>query len=299
MAIDPATAAYIGSTVLGFIQGDKADKAGKRAEELMMQGGELSKNASYANAADAERLGSINAGAITKAAYNNALATREIGYANAQAITEATIHNVRMYKIQSDEEIRLHKRDERWHAGEIRAMMSGTGVMVNSGSPLAYLRSEITKGIEERKFMQTRDAWTMLGLAEDGLRQSLLTVKTANWNAKVAQDNASLQASVVMAEAMAQAAAMRRQGDISAQVGVANAQAARAAGQASALAAISSAVGSAGNAYSSWKASQNPTYVSYKRPTPYYKMGSMGPGSNAGAGSSYSPNYYNTGQVGF
>lgn len=286
-------------TGISLIGASQASSAADEASELMMEGGALSKDASYANAADAERLGSINAGAITKAAYNNALATREIGYANAQAIADATLHNIRMYKIQSDEEIRLHKRDERWHAGEIRAMMSGTGVMVNSGSPLAYLRSEITKGIQERQFMQTRDAWTMLGFAEDGMRQSLLTVKTANWNAKIAQDNASLQAGVVMAEAVAQAAAMRRQGDISAQVGVANAQAARASGQASALGAIGNAVGFAGDAYSSWKSSQNTAYTSYRRPTPYYQMGSMGPGSNAGAGSSFSPNYFNTGQVGF
>ena len=107
--------------------------------------------------------------------------------------------------------------------------------------------------------METRDAWTMLGLAEDGLRQSLLTVKSANYNAKVTQDNAALQAEVTIAESIAQAAAMRRQGDISAQVGVANAQAARASGMAGAIGAIGSAVGYAGNAYSSWKASQATT----------------------------------------
>lgn len=261
MAIDPVTAIAVANIGLSLLGASKADKAADRAYELAMEGGSLSRDASYANAADVERLGAVNAGAITKAAYNNALATREIGYANAQAIADATLHNVQMYKIQSDEEIRLHKRDERWHAGEIRAMMSGTGVMVNSGSPLAYLRSEITKGIQERHFMEYRDAWTMLGLTDDGLKQSLLTVKTANWNAKITQDNAALQAGVVMAEAVAQAAAMRRQGDISAQVGVANAQAARAQGQASALGAIGSAIGYAGNAYSSWKASQAPAYT--------------------------------------
>lgn len=251
-----------GLSIFGAVS---AKNAGDEAAELAMQGGELSKGASYANAADAERLGAINAGAITGAAKNNAEMMRTIGYANAQAIADSSIHNLRMYNIQSQEEIRLHKREERWHAGEIRAMQGSSGVMVNSGSPLAYLNAEIEKGIEERHYMQTRDAWAMLGLAEDGLRQSLLTVQSANYNAKVTQDNAALQASVTIAEATAQAAAMRRQGDISAQVGVANAQAARSMGTAGALSAIGNAAGYAGNAYAAWKNTQSP--VSYSGST--------------------------------
>ena len=248
-----------GLSIFGAIS---SSSAADEASELAMQGGELSKGASYANAAAAERIGALNAGAITGAAANNASMMREIGYANAQAIADATVHNLRMYDLQSKEEVRLHRREERWHAGEIRAMQAGTGIQIGSGSPLAYLNSEITKGIQERHFMETRDAWTMLGMADDGLKQSLLTVKSANYNAKVTQDNAALQASVTIAESIAQAAAMRRQGDISAQVGVANAQAARANGMAGAIGAIGSAVGYAGNAYSSWKATQaaTPTY---------------------------------------
>ena len=249
----------------------QAKKAGEEASELMMEGGALSKDASYANAADSERLGALNAGAITGAAQNNATMMREIGYANAQAIADATAHNLRMYDLQSREELKLHKREERWHAGEIRAMQASTGIQIGSGSPLAYLNAEITKGIQERHFMQDRDAWTMLGLADDGLKQSLLTVKSANYNAKVTQDNAALQAEVTIAESIAQAAAMRRQGDISAQVGVANAQAARSQGAAAALGAIGNAAGYAGNAYSSWKASQSPaaSYPNMSATTPY------------------------------
>lgn len=287
------------ATAISAYSAYSSAKAGEEAEARMMEGGALSKSASYANASDAERIGAINAGAINAAAANNALASREIGYANAQAIAESALHNLQMYKIQSDEEIRLHRRDERWHAGDIRAMQGSTGIQVNTGSPLAYLRSEIRKGVEERQFMQTRDAWTMLGMAKDDLKKTLLTVKTANWNAKIAQDNAALQAGVVMAEAVAQASAIRRQGDIAAAVGVANGQAARAQGNMAAIGAISQGVGYAGDAYSAWKSSQTPAF-NYTRSTPsYYSMGSSGPGSNAGAGSSYSPNYWNSGQVGF
>lgn len=259
-----AAAAGVAASLYGASQ---SKKAGEEAEELMLEGGALSKSASYANAADVEGLGSMNAGAITGAAQNNAAMMRDIGYANGIAIADATLQNLNLYKIQSDEEVKLHRRGERWHAGEIRAQLSSTGVMVNSGSPMAYLQSEVQAGIQERHYMQQRDAYTMLSMADDGVKQTLLTVKEANYNAQVTQQNASLQAGVAMAEATAQAAAMRRQGDISAQVGVANGQAARAAGSSAALSAIGSAAGYAGKAYSSWKATQSsyqaPSYANY------------------------------------
>jgi hypothetical protein len=255
---------------IGILQGafslfgaSQASKAGEEAEELMMEGGALSRSASYANAADVVSLGALNAGAINKAAANNARMGREIGYANANAIATATVQNLNLYKIQSDEQLKLHRREERWHAGEIRAMIGGSGIQVNNGSPLTYLQSEISKGIEERQFMAMRDSYSMLGMADEGMKSSLLTVMSANYNAKVTEDNAALQAGVAMAEATAQAAAMRRQGDISAAVGVANGQAARAAGSSAALSAIGNAVGYAGNAYTSWKGTQ----TSYQAPS--------------------------------
>ena len=255
-----AAAVGIAASLYGASQ---ASAAGERAEELMMEGGALSKAASYANAADAEALGARNAGAINKAAANNAQMGREIGYANANAIADATLINLKLYSLQSNEEVRLHRREEKWHAGEIRAVVSSSGFAVNSGSPLAYLQSEITKGLQERTFMQQRSAHTMIGMADEGLTSSLLTVKTANYNAKVTQDNAALQASVAIATATAEAAAMRRQGDISALVGVANAQAARAQGSAAAISAIGSAVGYGASAYQSWSSSQSPASSTY------------------------------------
>ena len=254
------TALAIAGTAANIFGAASAASGAKEAQRLAEEGGKMSQAASYANAADVESLGALNAGAITGAAKNNASMYREIGYANAQAIVDATMHNLRMAKIENDEQQRLHIRDERWHAGNIRAMAGSSGVMVNSGSPLAFLNSEITKGIQERHFMEHRDAWTMLGLTDDGLKRSLLTVKTANWNAKVTEQNAALQANVAMSEAIARAAAMRRQGDISAQVGVANAQAAYYGGQAAALGGLSNAVSGAATAYTSWKNSQ-PTYT--------------------------------------
>jgi hypothetical protein len=231
----------------------ESHNAGKQAQRLAEEGGALSQAASYANAADVEALGALNAGAITAAAKNNASMYREIGYANAQAITDATLHNLQMSAIENDEEQRLHRREERWHAGNIRAMAGSTGVMVNSGSPMAYLNSEITKGLQERDFLATRAQYAMMGDASDGLRKSLLTVKSANMNARVTEQNAALQANVAISESIARAAAMRRQGDISAAVGVANGQAAYYGGQASAIGAIGNAAGSLQNTYLNYR----------------------------------------------
>jgi len=250
------TAVGIGVSLLGAAQ---SASAAKKAERLALEGGALSQAASYANAADAEALGALNAAAITGAAENNAAMTLEMGYANAQAITDATLHNVKMYAIQSNETIKQHVREERWMAGDIRAVLSGSGVMVNGGSPMAYLQATVKAGIQERDFMQRRDALTMIGMAEDGLRQSMLTRKEADLSASVMRSNAALQAQVTIAEATAQANAMRRQGDISKQVGVANAQAAYYGGMSNAIGAIGSAARYAGSAYSSWKASSAST----------------------------------------
>lgn len=227
--------------------------AGKQAQRLAEEGGAMSQAASYANAADVEALGALNAGAITGAAKNNASMYREIGYANAQAIADATLHNLQMSKIEHDEEQLLHRREEKWHAGNIRAMVGSSGVMVNNGSALAYLNSEVTKGLQERDFLNKRALYTMIGDVEDGLRTSLLTVKSANLNARVTEQNAALQANVAISEAMARGAAMRRQGDISAAVGVANGQAAYYGGQAAAIGAIGNAAGSFQNTYQGWK----------------------------------------------
>ena len=228
-------------------------QAGKQAQRLAEEGGAMSQAASYANAADVEALGALNASAITGAAKNNASMYREIGYANAQAIADATLHNLQMSKIEHDEEQRLHRREEKWHAGNIRAMVGSSGVMVNNGSPMAYLNSEITKGLQERDFLNKRALYSMIGDVEDGLRQSLLTVKSANLNAQVTEQNAALQANVAISESIARAAAMRRQGDISAAVGVANGQAAYYGGQASAIGAIGNAAGSFQNTYLNYR----------------------------------------------
>lgn len=247
---------------------NNANKAARLAEE----GGAMSAAASNANAADRINIGQVNAAAVTGAAANTARGIREVGAGNADAVLEAAFHNLRMYDMQSKEELRIHKMQEKWHAGEIRARLSGTGIQVNTGSAMAYLRSEIKKGIDERRFMQTRDAYTMLGDAEDALRTSLLTVKTANINAAITQENAALQAGVMMAEAMADAAAMVRQGEIYAAVGVANGSAARASGYASALGNLSAAAPGLSNAYTNWKNSQT------RFPSDYSNMASSAAG---------------------
>jgi hypothetical protein len=259
--------------LISIISASESINNANRAQRLAEEGGAMSAAASNANAADRINIGQLNAGAVTGAAANTARGIREVGAGNADAVLEAAFHNLRMYDMQSKEELRIHKMQEKWHAGEIRARLSGTGIQVNTGSSMAYLRSEIKKGIDERRFMQTRDAYSMLGDAEDALRTSLLTVKTANINAAITQENAALQAGVMMAEAMADAAAMVRQGEIYAAVGVANGSAARASGYASALGSLSAAAPGLSNAYTNWRNSQSANS---------YGMSYVGPNMSSG-----------------
>ncbi len=246
-----------GIAFFGFLS---SMSASKKAQALAEEGGRLSKEASYLNANDVEYLGAVNAGVINQMAAKNAAGIRDVGYANALAIAEATHQNLWLHQLQTQEELRIQERDERWHAGEIRAMTASTGIAVNGGSPVAYLKAEIAKGIQERRFMELRGNLTGLRIADDGMKKTLLTVKSANWDAKIIQDNAALKAEVTMLEALAQAASMRRQGDISEMVGVANAQAARANGMSAALGYLSKGIGYAGQAYASF---QTPSQASY------------------------------------
>lgn len=253
MAIDPITAIKIGTTIFGFLSQRKAAKQSQQSNQVNAQ---LQYSANYANAQDALMVGRASAGAVAAAGANNAKMAIYLGYENGSAINEATLHNQELLQIDRDRQWKTHEREEKWHAGSLRAMMGGSGVSTNVGSPMAFLQAEIKAGIEERQFNQDRNLRIAINAAEEGLTRSLLTVKEAKINAQVMRANASAQAGAIMAGATAQANAYRRQGDIALQVGNANAQAAYLNGQANAINTLGSLAGTAGKLYTDWKASQ-------------------------------------------
>ena len=259
--VAPAVVLGVGQAILALKGASDASRAAEEAEAMAMEGGALSKEASYANAADASRLGRMNASAINAAAQNNANVARSIGEANALAIQKSTLRNLQLQGLESNENLRRLEREGRWQAGEIRAMQAAGGISINSGSPLAYLNSEVSEGIRSRQFEAMKGIYTMLGMAEEGLTSSLLTIYSSQRNADVMEKNAAMQAEVTIAEADMQAAAMMRQGDIMAQVGVANASAARYQGQAATLSALGNAFSHGAQAYNAWQGATDTSSV--------------------------------------
>lgn len=200
--------------------------AGSKQASASRLVGRLTKEANYENASDVMQVAAINASAITGAAANNANAVLAGGEADALAIERATLQNLAHISIQSEEDLRLHKKAERGLAGEIRAMAASSGFVAELGSPQYHLNAQVIEGFRRRDYMVTKQKLTLLTTASEGRDRRDITRFKANQQAEVLMANASLQAEVAMADAAARAAAMERAGEIAEEAGQANAAAA-------------------------------------------------------------------------
>lgn len=216
---NPLVVAAFANAAVSLIGGSKQASAHRLA-------GRLTKEANYANAEDVMQVAAINAAAITGAAANNAAAVLEVGEANALAHERATLNNLAHVSIQSEEDLRLHKKAERELAGEIRAMAASTGFVAELGSPQYHLNAQAVEGFRRRDYMINKQKLTLLTIASEGRDRRDITRLQANQQAEVLMANASLQAEVAMADASARAAAMERAGEIAEEAGIANASAA-------------------------------------------------------------------------
>ena len=243
--------AFLGIPLATWLAGGSAAASiygGYKSGQAAKEGGEAARDASYANAADLREFSGINADLLLGAAGRNAQAQMTIGEANAGAIERAVTRNLMLYGLQAGEEVRRHKYGERMSAGRIRAMVGAAGVQTNTGTPLAFLYSQVDEGIRQRKFMETKHAQTMWTMAEEGKDRAGVTRLTASENAAVIMSNAEAQAAVSVLDAERQASSMERSGDIGALTGAAQGSAAMISGFANAL-------GSIGAAYSSFNTS--------------------------------------------
>ena len=236
--------------------------------------GRLTKEANYENASDVMQVEAINASAITGEAANNANAVLAGGEADALAIERATLQNLAHISIQSEEDLRLHKKAERGLAGEIRAMAASSGFVAELGSPQYHLNAQVIEGFRRRDYMVTKQKLTLLTTASEGRDRRDITRFKANQQAEVLMANASLQAEVAMADAAARAAAMERAGEIAEEAGQANAAAAM-------WGAVGNAVSSGMNLYAAGGG--------YSAPPPMAPVGSTA--SYSSYGSSFSGPY--------
>ena len=200
--------------ILGYIAAGASLYSGYKSSKSLKKGGDLARDAAYANAADLRDMAHSNYAAYLEAGSVNANAIRTVGEANALAIERQTGRNMLMYGIQSDEDRRRHLIQEKVTAGMIRAQASGTGVQVNTGSPLHYLNAQVDLGIRERRFGDLKAYWTLRNMYEEGTDRAHVTRLTAEQQAGVVEYNAALNAEISLAESLRQADAMERSGEL-------------------------------------------------------------------------------------
>jgi hypothetical protein len=172
------------------------------------RGSQQQKSANYAgrdqalfNAQQASYFGQLNAEAHMEAAHINAGVTQQIGELNAGYIERAGERNLKMYGIQSAEELRRHIRAEKLHAGSVRAAQSGTGIQVNTGANLRYLHDQIDEGLNQRHFMMVRHHETKISMKQDYMDRAFVTRKSAALQAEAIMANGAIAADMALAEA--------------------------------------------------------------------------------------------------
>jgi hypothetical protein len=156
------------------------------------------------NSQQSSYFGQLNAGAMMEAAHINAGMTMEIGNLNADYILRAGERNLKMYEIQSEEELRRHIRAEKMHAGSVRAAQSGTGIQVNTGSALHYLNDQIDEGLAQRSFMITRHTETKKSIRMDFEDRAYVTRKSAELQAGAIMANGEIGAEMALAQSQYQ-----------------------------------------------------------------------------------------------
>ena len=220
--------------------------SGYSAKKSAEAGGEAAQEAAYANASDIRGFGSFNAGNILSVGAVNANAIVDVGEINSQYIERSTARNISLYGIQADEDVRRHVRAEKMVAGDIRARASGSGIQVNTGSPLQFLNAQVDEGIRQRRFMVIKHAETLYSMAEEGSDKAFVTRYTADKSAEVTMANAEANAAMAMANAELTATQQERSGDLAYETGQIAGQSAMVQGVTSAISGGISAYGMAG-----------------------------------------------------
>ncbi len=248
--------------------------SGYSASRSAERGGALARDAAFANAADIRGFGDFNASNILEVGAVNAQAIVDVGEVNAQYIERATERNMHLYGLQAEEDVERHIRAEKQVAGDIRARASGSGIQVNTGSPLQFLNAQVDEGIRQRGYMVLKHTETLYSMAEEGKDKAFVTRYTANKNADVTIANAQANASMALANAELTAAQQERSGELAYQSG-------QISGQQAMIQGITGAVSSGLSAYS--MAGGFTPAATVATPASSYTMTSW-------TGSTYSPN---------
>ena len=178
-------------------------------------------------AAEAIRIGNLNADdliAMTeknldlseKAAAKDAAAVTKIGYANIQATKDAAAISSLNIIVPGMEEDRLLEVKQNQMVGEIRAITGGSGVKVDTGTPLHYMNSQIAAAEHSRKMVKGLRAMTVLS----GLWQATKTAEVMKLETDLKAEqiiyNEDINSQIAWNESLARASALRRGADMNA-----------------------------------------------------------------------------------
>lgn len=217
--------------------------SGYKASKAAKAGGAASQEAAFANAADIRGFGDFNSSNILSVGAVNAQAIVDVGEVNSQYIERSTERNISLYGLQADEDVERHVRAEKQVAGDIRARASGSGIQVNTGSPLQFLNAQVDEGIRQRQYMVLKHTETLYSMAEEGSDKAFVTRYTADKNAEVTMANAEANASMALANAELSATQQERSGDLAYQSG-------QIAGQSAMIQGVTGAISGGLSAYS-------------------------------------------------
>jgi hypothetical protein len=182
---------------LSLFQGFRGAQSARRQGQAGYQQG-------VQNAQDALYFGQLNRQAQLEAAGHNAHMAMAIGELNAGYIERAGERNLKLYGIQSAEELRRHVLAEKMTAGQIRAMQSGTGIQVNTGSNLHYLNDQIDEGLNQRHFMMVRHAETKKSIRMDFEDRAYVERESARLQAETIMANGAIAADMALQESQYQ-----------------------------------------------------------------------------------------------
>jgi len=229
--------------------------SGYASSRAARKGGAAAREAAYANAEDLREFGEFNSQSLLAVGAVNAQAIVDIGEVNASYIERATDRNMYLYGLEADEDVNRHIRAEKQVAGDIRAKASGSGIQVNTGSPLQFLNAQVDEGLRQRDYMILTHTETILSMAEEGKDRAFVTRFTAEKNAEVTMFNAEANAAMALESAELSATQQENSGELAYEQGAI-------AGQNAMIQGITSAISYGAQAYKPQVATQH--YGGYK-----------------------------------
>ena len=206
MSIWVALASVLGSAY----QSSQLQKAADKALEIGNANADDIQAAARVNASEVKRLARLNAAAVLSTANLNAESIWKVGLANANAEIDAASENLDLYGTELDEVLYRHKLKSVQLLSEQTAGWGASGVRVGDGSPVVLAQDSVAKLGREQQYLGKIGDKTLAKIGNEGIRRGELTWLSAKERGVVLVSTALKQKEIMLEEANARAAGMRR-----------------------------------------------------------------------------------------